>query len=124
MPYPGHTVMVQNAVAVSGMANISAYVNGVDSGYYFSDHWYATAKPSIFTEGRGDPLSRDDYRGARGAAGEIFTYRVYNRKLTPDEILHNYNYDCVRFFGKGFPISSSATLYAQPGAGGLLFILK
>ena len=29
--------------------------------------------------------------------GEIYSIRVYNRALTEDEILHNYNYDKGKF---------------------------
>lgn len=29
--------------------------------------------------------------------GEIYSIRVYNRALTKDELLHNYNYDKEKF---------------------------
>lgn len=115
MPYPGNNTIVQNSIAVSGYENITAYLDGVDCGYYVSDEWNGSPKPTIFSE--------YSMLNTRGAVGEIYSFRIYNRKLTPDEVLHNYNSDRLRFCGSGFATASSATLYAKRSTRGLIFII-
>lgn len=93
------------------------FVYGLDSGYYYGDHWYATSIPTIFTEARGLPNSDAENRGTRGGTGEIFSFRIYDRKLTAEEVAYNYTRDAARFLGKGFPTSASRTLLAARTAG-------
>ncbi len=116
MPYPGNNKVVHNSIAVSGYRQISAYLNGVDSGYYVDDHWYAGTNTTLFSE-----MSRGFNRGA---TGEIYVMRIYNRKLSAGEVVFNYNRDMSRYEGRDCPVSSSATVFARPSRDWSLFIVR